>query len=405
MNVVTKDICELARNRRSPTEVLGGLLDKDSYKSQQAGLKLCSDARDYGLNVGDYLTLGIDPSKSEAAQGQRYQGLNGLEASFAHLGLPVKNDLANGALLQAAANTFQTYDGTRALFPPVIDAILRWKNKINMIEYVEPMLGNSRGIAGNELITTFVEDDTTARTTNTIAEGAPIPIKTVRTSEQSVKIYKHGSGYKFTYEFARRAALDIMTPFAARVQRQLELSKVIAATGILINGDGINAAATVVSSTSQLPFGYSSGYTANGSINYKALLGWLVNRASTMWPVDVVVGNYAMYANWLLLFTPTLSGQTSEAQALADSGVGPNLKQSLPILLNGVRFVISSSVPNGQLIGLTSAECLEELVESGSQIAESERLIRTQEVVYVRTENTGYKLVFPQSRNIIDFTS
>ncbi|MDR3436428.1 hypothetical protein [Telmatospirillum sp.] len=402
MSAVTKDICDLVRNRRSPEDLLAGLLSNDNYQSKTAGMKLCAEAKDYGLNVENFLSLAIDPSKSPATR--RYDGLNGLEASLAYLNLPVKNDYASGVLLQAAANTFVTYDGTRALFPAVIDSVLRWKNKINMIEYVEPMLGNSRGIAGNELITTFVEDDTKARTTSTISEGGPIPIKTVQTSEQSVKIFKHGSGYKFTYEFMRRAALDVMTPFAARVQRQLELSKVIAATGILINGDGVNAAATVVSSTSQLPYGFTTGYTATGALNYKALLGWLVGRAKSMWPVDVVVGNYDMYCNWLLMFTPTLSGQTSEAQALADSGVGPNLKQNLPILLKGVQFVLSSTVPNGQLIGLTCAECLEELIESGSQIAESERLIQTQEVIYVRTENTGYKLVFPLSRNIIDFT-
>jgi len=403
MSAITKDICELARNRRSPEDLLAGLLDTDSYKSKIAGLKLCAEAKDYGLNVEDFLTLAIDPTKS--SDQTRYSGLDGMEAALAYLTLPVKNDFANGALLQAAANTFVTYDGTRALFPAVIDQVLRWKNKINMIEYVEPMLGNSRTIAGNELITTFVEDDTKARTSSTISEGAPIPIKTVRTSEQSVKIYKHGSGYKWTYEFMRRAALDVMTPFAARVQRELELSKVKAATGIAINGDGVNAAANVVASSTTRPYGYTAGYTPNGSIDYKALLGWLVGRAKSMWPVDVVVGNYDMYINWLLLFTPTLSGQKSEAQSMADAGVGPNLKQNLPILLQGVQFVLSSTVPDGQLIGLTLAECLEELVESGSQIAESERLVQTQEVQYVRTENTGYKLVFPDARNIIDFGS
>jgi len=405
MSAVTKDICELARNRRAPEQVLAGLLSKSRDESRNAGLALCEDARAYGIGIADYLKLSIDPRLAEKPV--QFEGLDGLEASFAYLGLPVKDDFANGAVLQAAADTFVTYDGTRALFPPVIDTMLRWKNRINLIEFVAPMVGNSRPISGNELITTFVEDDTSARQTSTIAEFANIPVRQVSTSEQSVKIFKHGSGYEFSYEFARRAMLDVLTPFAARVERQLELSKVKAATSILINGDGVNAAATTVSSSSQLPYGYTSGYTANGSINYKALLGWLVNRAAAMWPVDTVIGNYSMYCDWLLLFTPTLSTQTSEAQYQMDhlGSAAPNLKQNLPILLNGVQFVISSTVPNGQLIGLTKPECLEELVESGSQIAESERSIRNQAIQYFRTENTGYKLVFANARQIIDFTS
>jgi len=217
-------------------------------------------------------------------------------------------------------------------------------------------------------------------------------------------MWKHGSGYEFTYEFQRRAALDVLSPFAARVARQLELSKVQAATAILINGDGVQPAATVKASS-----GYAKtpwGYTANGTLNYRVLLAWLVDRAKRGIPADVVVGNYDAYVDWLLFFTPTLNGQRSEAQAMAEAGKGPGLLDpALPIITAPVKFVLSSTVPEGQLVGITRAETLEELVEAGSSIAESERAIRNQTVTYVRSEVTGYKLPFADTRDVLNFNA
>ena len=406
MSMITKDICELSRNRRSPEELLAGLLDTDSYRSKAAGMKLCQDAKDYGLNMSDYLKLAIDTNKSEHAD--RYktgQGmyLNGEEAAFAYLGLPVKNDLSNGTLLQAAANTFSTYDGTRAMFPPVIDMVLRWQNHINMIETTAPMLASSRTISGNEMVQVVILDDSPNRLSNPIAEGANIPVSTVQMTEQAVKMYKHGSGYQFTYEFQRRAALDILTPFAARVARQLELSKVLAATNVLVNGDGVQAAAVVQKSSTFTPVGYS--YTPNASIQYKPLMNWLVDRARRMVPVDTVIGNYQSYTDWLLMYSPvTSAGLISEAKAMQDLGVSPDLIGDIPMLMKPVKFVLSSGMPNGQLIGLTKAECLEELIEAGSQIVESERAVQSQTFTYLKSEVTGYKLIFADTREIIDFT-
>ena len=99
-----KSLSQLAQNRKAPEAILAGLIDKNREVSKQAGVELCAQAREYGISVRDYLKLAIDVKQS--AQPERYAGLDGLEASFAHLGLPVKNDFANGIVLQAAADTF-----------------------------------------------------------------------------------------------------------------------------------------------------------------------------------------------------------------------------------------------------------------------------------------------------------
>ena len=44
------------------------------------------------------------------------------------------------------------------------------------------------------------------------------------------------------------------------------------------------------------------------------------------------------------------------------------------------------------------ADTLEEIVESGSRIQEEERAVRSQVITYVKSENTGYGLVYGDTR-------
>jgi hypothetical protein len=62
-------------------------------------------------------------------------------------------------------------------------------------------------------------------------------------------------------------------------------------------------------------------------------------------------------------------------------------------------------MPNQKLLGITRGETLEELVEAGSSISESERSILNQTMTFVNTENTGYKLAYGDTREIYDYGS
>lgn len=397
-----RPLTELTLNRRSTEELLAHLLSNDPNDSAKAGLKLCNEAKQFGLTMRDYLRLAIDPQKGDNAA--RFEGLNGYEASLAHLQLPVQNDFDAGIVLQAASNTFQTFPGTRMLFPEVVDDMLRWRYRQDNFESTAPFLANSRTITQTELISTWVEDEHNGTSGNeqyysaAIPEMGRIPVRTIRTSETAVKIWKHGSGYRTSYEFERRATLDMLTPFAARTARELELSKVHHATNVLINGDGVNGAATVKDQDS------FAGYDGDkaGELQYRPLLRWLVARAKAGTPVDTVIGNWDAYVDWLLLFAPTTLSR-AEAEALAAQGA-PNLSGRLPILNFDVAFALSSAVPDDQLIGITRGETLEELIEANSSIQESERAIQNQAITYVRTENAGYKLVWGDTREIYDYS-
>jgi hypothetical protein len=394
--------------KAAPETVLAGLLDSTSTAaSLEAAKKLILQAKDYGLDLRSYLRLSIDAGMSENRAAYALDDktlLNGYEASLSYLGLPTRDDLDAGVMLQAAADTFQTFPGTRALFPEVVDDMVQWRYRQTNFETTEGLVAQRRVISGNEMISTVVEDEKAdyEEAVRAVSEGGRIPIHSIRSSEKRVKFYKFGNGYKTTYEFQRRASLDILTPYALRTQRQIDRSKVAVAASVLLNGDGVTGPAAVVSQSAYNDANTTGTATA-GKLGYKHLAAWLVARAKAGAPIDTVIGNWDMYLQWLFMFAiPTTNATSTDAELLARSGFQMG---GVPLLSGNINFKLASDAPAGQLIGFSRADTLEELTEAGSLITESERSIETQEVTYVRTETSGMRLIFGDTRSVLDVTA
>lgn len=380
-----------------PVADLATSLKAQGSAGADAGVALAKTAAEFGLSTRDYIILS-GSKQADHSDG----GLDAYEQLLVELNLPIRDNYKAGISMQAASETFHTYEGTRALFPEVIDDVIRFANRQDMIETVEPMIASSRTITGNEMISTVVDDDSADRKTNVIAEGANIPVQSIRTSETAVKIYKHGSGIRTTYEFNRRASLNLLVPYGNRIARELEISKVRVATNILINGDGVNAAAPEVN---QSTYNTAVGTNATaGEISWKHFLKWLIKRAQDGTPVDTVIMNYDAWFQWSQMFsTQSANAGLTQAEALARSGVSlDNMPATVNMLMN-ITPVLSSQCPTNKLIGMTRGETLEELVEAGSDIQETERAIRNQTVTVVKTQNSGYKIVFGDTREIFNF--
>lgn len=390
--------------RQAPEAILATLKDTSETQSREAALRLVAQAKDYGLNLRDYLRLAIDPHLSENraqfAVGTGESLLNGYEATLAYLNLPVRDDLDAGVMLQAAADTFQMFPGTRALFPEVVDDMVQWKYRQLNFETTDGLIAQRRTVATNEMLTTVVNDTQADYEDGVaaVAEGGQVPIHSIRTGEKRAKFYKFGNGYKTTYEFQRRASLDILTPYALRTQRQINIGKTAAATLTLVNGDGVNGAAPVINASTFSPAAGAAAVA--GKLSWKHLVAWFITQAKNGTPIDTVVGNWDMYIQWLLMFSvPTSSNTQTDAENLAKAGFAV---QGVPMLDGTVNFKLSSAAPSNKLIGYSRGDTLEELVEAGSQISESEKSIRTQEVIYVNTETSGYRLIFNDTRSILN---
>jgi hypothetical protein len=386
--------------QREATNFLAPLKSNNHTEGKDFAARLIQEAQEYGLNLRDYLRVKIDPTKCENAAQLAALKMNGYEAALSALGLPVANDIDAGIMLQAGADVFQTFPGTRIIFPQVIDDIVRYRYKQTQFEQVSNIVSQSRTINGVEMISVVVDDKAADyQGQRAISEGGPVPIYQIKAGEQAVRIWKFGMGWEYTYEFARRISLDLLTPYAMKTERETERSKVWAATNMLVNGDGVQGAAPEVDQSS---FNTSVGTNAtNGKISYQHLLAWLVSRAQSGNPIDTVVGNYDAYLQWLLMFAvPQTNSGESQAETLARTGF---MVRGVPILTGTVDFVLSAAAPANKLIGFSKADTIEELIESGSQIQESEQLIRVQKWTYVRTENAGFRLIFGDTRSVFDF--
>jgi hypothetical protein len=392
------NLIELARSRDAAETVLAKLTSSNRGESLQAGQELVAHAKSLGLSAPDYLRLAVDPSKGEFSNGE----LDGYETALMALNLPVRDDFSKGVVLQAAAETFQTFPGVRALFPSVVDDIVQWKYRQSNLEQVAPILSQSRTVNGVEMITTVINDaEADYHQYGVIAEGGRIPVRSIRASEHAVRFFKFGGGFEFTYEFSRRASLDIIAPYAARMEREVEIGQLAVATNMLINGDAVQPAAT---STNAKTLATALGVThAQGKINWEVFLQWLVNRAKAGTPVDTIVGNYDMHFEWLRMFAkPDGAAGVPQIERLRAAGI--NAAEANPRFNMAVNFQVSSGAPAQKLIGFSKADTLEELVETGSDIEESQQAIENQKVKYVRTRNNGYRLIFGDTRDVLDIS-
>lgn len=392
------NLIELAAARLPAEEVLGKLMSANQGESLQAGIDLANTAKDLGISARDYLRLAVDPSKGDFANDQ----LDGYQTALMAANLPVRDDFAKGIVLQAAAETFQTFPGMRALFPEVMDDVVQWKYRQDNLESVAPVISQSRTVAGVELITTVINDNAEAyQQFGRIAERATIPVRTIQGSEHSVRFYKYGGGYELTYEFSRRASLDILAPYAARMEREVEIGQMATVVELLINGDPVHAAAAT---TSAKTLGTSIGATyAKGKIDWEIFLKWLVQRAQAGTPVDTVIGNYDMHFEWMRMFAkPQLALGMPQVEALRAAGV--QMAEANPRFNFNINFQVASAAPAEKLIGFSKADTVEELVETGSDIKESLAAISNQTVKYVRTKNKGYRLIYGDTRSILDLS-
>lgn len=392
--------------KKIPVAQLAQLKDANPANAKAFAEGLMSEAKACGLNMKDYLVLKMDVQASSGeANGNSFSDgkgglLNGYHAALRVLDLPLRNDFENGVTLQAASNTFQTFPGTRILFPQVVDDTVNWAYRQSGFERLDAIVGNSRTIDGTEVLSMVVDDASTDyQFAAKVTEKGQVPIHSVKTSEKTVKIHKFGLGWEFTYEFERRASVDLIVPFATRSKMEIERSKVWEATAILINGDGAYGAATEIDQSS-----YNStliGTSTNGVLSYKHLIKWFVERAKAGVPIDTVVGDFDAYLQWLFLFAiPTTSSVQTDAQTMARTGFQIG---GVPVLNGTINFALSSAVPANKLIGISKAVTLEELTENGSKIEESERSIRNQKVTFVSTENSGFRLPFGDTRSVFDF--
>ena len=383
-----------------PQEVIAKLKHSEASTGRENAMMLLHDANTMGFGVDALLHQNVEGGN----------GLNGFEATFAALGVPLnlKDDTAIAAFA-SATTSFMTNDGLSVLLPSLVNNLLRSQDNKDIIEKADDLILQTRMVKSNAVQKEIVYDKDTndSYATHRIAEGANIPTRKLKTGQSNVKFYKTGHGIEVSYEFAQDMTPDILVPYANRIQFERSQSEHIIAVQTLINGESNDpgsangAIATDDLDTLDNKAGTPLRARAEGFIK------WLISAARAGRPIDTLVVGWDSIFELQYMF-PVTDANGNAAVGVGAVAAGGALAQMQVKVVNGINFnlnvVISSAVEEKQIIGYRKGETLERLIKTNSQISEQERSIKNQTLLYTNTIISGFTLAYGESRRLLTWT-
>ena len=184
--------------------------------------------------------------------------LDAFDIALLSKGIIVKDNLEFG-IQSSSMMTFFTTDENKILFPEFMIRQLRQLSGRPSI--INDLLASTRVITGDAAKQVVLDlTDTPAGKKNKqalqkrrIAEGADIPVATLKLGEMAIKIYKYGIGVKATYEVLRRTTIDMFRKQMELVNVQATYDEVGAVIDVVVNGDGNTNPAKVYTATELNP--------------------------------------------------------------------------------------------------------------------------------------------------------
>lgn len=383
-----------------PQEVIAKLKHSEASTGRENAMLLLHDANTMGFGVDALLHQNVEGG----------QGLDGFEATFAALGVPLnlKDDTAIAAFA-SATTSFMTNDGLSVLLPSLVNNLLRSQDNKGIIEKADDLILQTRMVKSNAVQKEIVydKDSNDSYATHRIAEGANIPTRKLKTGQSNVKFYKTGHGIEVSYEFAQDMTPDILVPYANRIQFERSQSEHIIAVQTLINGESNDpGSANGAIATDDLDAIDSKAGTPLRA-RAEGFIKWLIEAARAGRPIDTLVVGWDSIFELQYMF-PVADANGNAAVGVGAVAAGGALAQMQVKVVNGINFnlnvVISSAVEEKQIIGYRKGETMERLIKTNSQISEQERSIKNQTLLYTNTIISGFTLAYGESRRLLSWT-
>lgn len=383
-----------------PQEVIAKLKHSEASTGRENAMLLLHDANTMGFGVDALLHQNVEGGN----------GLNGFEATFAALGVPLnlKDDTAIAAFA-SATTSFMTNDGLSVLLPSLVNNLLRSQDNTGIIEKADDLILQTRMVKSNAVQKEIVydKDSNDSYATHRIAEGANIPTRKLKTGQSNVKFYKTGHGIEVSYEFAQDMTPDILVPYANRIQFERSQSEHIIAVQTLINGESNdpNSANGAIATDDLDALDGKAGTPLRARA--EGFIKWLIEAARAGRPIDTLVVGWDSIFELQYMF-PVTDANGNAAVGVGAVAAGGALAQMQVKVVNGINFnlnvVISSAVEEKQIIGYRKGETLERLIKTNSQISEQERSIKNQTLLYTNTIISGFTLAYGESRRLLSWT-
>ena len=313
----------------------------------------------------------LDPS--EHYRGTPLEGLDAFQRQLKRFDIKVK-----GVGSDCVEKFFHTTDSA-VLFPEFVSRVVRQgMEEESILPAITATVTSFDGMDYRSIASIPTEDQ---KALKRVEEGAAIPQTSIRTQENLVRLHKRGRMLVASYEAIRFQRLDLFSVTLRQIGAYIGRMHLQDAIGVLMNGDGNDNAAQVLTVGTQPISG------TKGTLSYDALLDfWSQFDPYTM--------NTMLVSNDVMLAMLKLPEFQNPLTGLNFQGTG-TLTSPL-----GAKLLRTSAMPAGTLIGLDKNYALEQI--SGSEITvEYDKLIDRQLERAAITSISGFAKLFGEASKVL----
>lgn len=277
----------------------------------------------------------------------------------------------------ATAEVFFANPSTDAtiLFPEFLVREFRWAESEQANEVrLEDLVATTTQIDGTTYTSEYMDEGQTTGYYEYEEYSEP-PLLVIKRHDQNIRLKKYGAQLGMSYETLRRLRLPVLSTFIQKIALDVRRAKVLRALDVLVNGDGNSNAAPNVNRTT-------------AAWSFDDFIDLTLDFEDSFQP-SVFVGDKLTLIKSALKFDEVSGASaTTQTSTYRDTNVWPQ------ILGTNLKFVSQSgnllASPSEKLLAVDSRFALEQVVEMGSELVESEKLISKQFERIVFSEYMGF---------------
>lgn len=306
----------------------------------------------------------LDPS--DAYVGTAAEGLDAFGRQLKRFDIKV-----SGAGSDSVQKFFSTSQSA-TLFPEYISrAVKQGMEEADILGSIVATKTNIDGLDYRTVASTPTDDE---KSLKTVGEGAYIPQTVIRTQENLVRLNKRGRMLVASYEAIKFQRLDLFTVTLKQIGAYIARQQLRDAVNVLINGDGNNNAAEVIS-------------VSGDKLAYADLIA--LYNALDPYALNAIIASPDMISSML-----SVEEFKNPATGLNFQGSG---KLGNPL---GAELIRSAAVPAGTLIGFDKS-CALEMVSAGDVTVDYDKLIDRQLERAAITSTAGFAKIFPDACKVL----
>lgn len=307
----------------------------------------------------------LDPSANY--QGTEYEGLDAFGRQLKRFDIKV-----SGAGSDQISKFFATTQSS-ALFPEYVSRAV--KQGVVEADMLPSIVATTTRINSLDYRTIASVPTTDDKELKDVEEGASIPETEVKTQESLVKLHKRGRMLVASYEALKFQKIDLFSVTLKQIGAHIARQQFADAVNVLVNGDGNENAATVISSATA------------GSLSYTDLLA-LYNQ------LDPYTLNRLIVSPATMLKLMNLDEFKNPLTGINFQGTG---NPGNPL---GAKLLRSNAIEDDKIIGL-DASCALEMVIASDINVDYDKLIDRQLERAVITTTAGFAKIFNDASAVL----